>query len=311
MTPHVSIRNLSVRFPVREGQLRAVDGLDLELTRGERFGLVGESGSGKTMLALSLMGLLPPSARRTGSIRLDGRELTGLNSREMRRLRGRELAMVFEQPGAYLDPLFPVGRQIEEAVRAHAPSLNGEARQRMLELLRMVGMPDPQRQARQYPFELSGGMQQRAMIAIALASSPGLLLADEPTTALDPRVQVRILDLLDRLATHNGMTLLLITHNLAAVRRLCSRVAVMYAGQVVETGDMRQVLESPRHPYTRALCASLAGNRAAPIDGNPPSLADLPAGCRFHPRCPLAEPACAAQSPVLSDGVRCLKNHAA
>jgi len=236
--PYLAISALRVHFPGTCGLLRAVDGVDLSLDRGERFGLIGESGSGKTMVALSLMGLLPPSARREGSIRLAGRELVGLAPREMRRLRGRELAMIFEQPAAYLDPLFPIGRQIAEAACAHEPLPRREVRSRVLELLARVRMPEPKRRTRQYPFELSGGMQQRAMIAMALAGRPGLLLADEPTTALDPTVQAHILSLLDDSVREDGTTLVCITHDLTAVRRLCRRVAVMYAGQIVETGPI-------------------------------------------------------------------------
>jgi oligopeptide/dipeptide ABC transporter ATP-binding protein len=309
--PYLAISALRVHFPGTCGLLRAVDGVDLSLDRGERFGLIGESGSGKTMVALSLMGLLPPSARREGSIRLAGRELVGLAPREMRRLRGRELAMIFEQPAAYLDPLFPIGRQIAEAACAHEPLPRREVRSRVLELLARVRMPEPKRRTRQYPFELSGGMQQRAMIAMALAGRPGLLLADEPTTALDPTVQAHILSLLDDSVREDGTTLVCITHDLTAVRRLCRRVAVMYAGQIVETGPMHEVLGAPRHPYTRALCQSLSGRRLKPIAGNPPSLAALPDGCRFHPRCPHAAARCATVEPPLADGLRCHFGHAA
>ncbi len=307
---YLTVRDLRVHFSGRAGLIKAVDGCDLTLAHGERFGLIGESGSGKTMVALSLMGLLPGTARLSGSIRLGETELTTLDHHGMRRLRGRELAMIFEQPAAYLDPVFSIGRQIGEAIETSGSFSRAEVRRKVIELLHRVHMPEPEHRINAYPFQLSGGMQQRVMIAMALAGRPRLLLADEPTTALDPTVQAHILTLLDTCARESAMALVLITHDLSAVRRLCSRAAVMYAGRIVEEGRMEEVLDTPRHPYTQALTESLSGRSLRPIPGNPPSLADLPTGCCFHPRCPLATQRCTFEEPAIRAGVRCHFRHA-
>jgi len=307
------IEGLSVSFPGRRGadtgERNVVRGLDLELHRGELLGVVGESGCGKTMAALSVMGLLPPPGRVTaGRVLLAGEELTSLSEGEMRRRRGSRVAMVFQEPMSALNPVFTVGFQVAEAVRAHRDLSRAEAKSEAVELLRRVSLPDPGRRARAYPHELSGGQRQRVMIAIALAGGPEVLLADEPTTALDVTVQAEILELLDGLRRDLGLAVLLITHDLAVVGQTCDRVVVMYAGQAVEEAPAAALFEAPAHPYSQALLASLPRlGRPVPrgelpvIAGRVPEPGGLPPGCAFHPRCPQVMEVCPQRPPETYD----------
>ncbi len=283
---------------------RAVDGVSLEIGRGETVALVGESGCGKSVTALALARLIPspPAAIVGGSIHFEGRDVLAMSAADLCGLRGARIAYVFQEPGASLNPVFRVGWQIAEALRLHRPGQS--KREEVVRLLGLVGMSDPERVLRVYPHELSGGMQQRTMIAMALACHPALLVADEPTTALDVTIQAQIMSLLVSLRNELGMAMLLITHNLGLAAGAADRVYVMYAGRIVETGPTRQVLLNPRHPYTRGLLAavpSLAGTAAGlqGIPGSVPAADRLPSGCRFHPRCQLCEDICREREPEL------------
>jgi peptide/nickel transport system ATP-binding protein len=293
--PLLRIAGLRVEFPTEDGVVHAVDNIDYELHAGRTLGIVGESGSGKTVSALTLMGLHPPHARISGRVDFAGRELVTLGAEEMRALRGNELAMIFQDPLSSLHPLHRVGWQLVEALRAHRPLAKRAARERAAELLELVGIPDPRARMHAYPHELSGGQRQRVMIAMALANEPRLLIADEPTTALDVTVQAQILALLARLQRELGMAMLLVTHDLGVVAQVADEIAVMYAGRIVERGSTAQVLAAPSHPYTWGLLRSIprlegAAGELVPIAGRPPSLIDPPSGCHFHPRCPYALP---------------------
>jgi oligopeptide/dipeptide ABC transporter ATP-binding protein len=297
------IRNLTVEFGAGPGAVRAVENVSLDLRAGETLCLVGESGSGKTVTALSLARLLPsPPARYVGGeVRVLGMDVLRLGVRELRKVRGGVVAYVFQEPGASLNPVFRVGTQIAEAVRQHRPEAAGPGE--VVRLLKLVGIPAPERRARDFPHQLSGGMQQRAMLAMALASAPRLLVADEPTTALDVTIQAQVLELLRDLQARLGMSLLLITHNLGIVGEMAGRVAVMYAGQVVEEGPAKDVLARPHHPYTRGLLESVPrlgqqARRLSAIPGSVPRPGAYPGGCRYHPRCPRAQRACAAAPPA-------------
>lgn len=283
--------------------------VDISLKSGEVLGVVGESGSGKSMLALSIMGLLPrPITVRSGDILLQDRNLLQLPAQELRALRGKDMAMIFQEPMTSLNPVMRVGQQIGEVLRWHR-SMQGEAaRQEGIALLKRVEMPDPQRQIDAYPHELSGGMRQRVMIAIALAGRPKLLIADEPTTALDVTIQAQILELIRNIQRDDGMSVLLITHDLGVIAEMCDRVAVMYAGRVVEQGAVLDIFDRPAHPYTRGLLASRpkisAGSSwLSTIEGTVPAVGQMGTGCSFAPRCPLAGPACAQRPPLREVGV--------
>jgi oligopeptide/dipeptide ABC transporter ATP-binding protein len=275
-----------------------LSGVDLALGSGEVLGVVGESGSGKSMLALSIMGLLPqPIMVRSGQVHLQGQDLLALPPRQMRALRGKDVAMIFQEPMTSLNPVMRVGQQIGEVLRWHLSLQGDAARAEGIALLRRVEMPDPQRQIDAYPHELSGGMRQRVMIAMALAGRPRLLIADEPTTALDVTIQSQILNLLRKLQQDSGMSVLLITHDLGVIAEMCDRVAVMYAGRVVEQGAVLDIFDRPTHPYTRGLLASRPKISAgaqwlSTIDGTVPALGQMGPGCSFAPRCPLARTAC-------------------
>jgi oligopeptide/dipeptide ABC transporter ATP-binding protein len=291
-------------FGTGAGALRAIDGVSLTLGAGETVCLVGESGCGKSVTAQSIARLLPsPPAHYTGGeILLNGRDTLKMPPAELRAIRGGVVSYIFQEPGAALNPVFRIGAQIKESLKLHRPAhaRNDE----VIRLLKLVGIPAPEARARNYPFELSGGMQQRVMIAMALASEPQLLVADEPTTALDVTIQAQILDLLRELKQRLGMAILLITHNLGIVGDMADRVAVMYAGQIVEAGPAAELLRHPRHPYTRALINAvpkLSGHtaRLTAIPGQVPRLGDFPPGCRFAPRCPLAQPVCSQEIPPL------------
>lgn len=309
----LELRGLTVELPTAAGWIRPVNDVSLTLAAGEALALVGESGSGKTLLALALMGLLPPGARVSGEAQFAHSgaraNLPALTGEEMRRLRGREIAMIFQEPMTALNPVMRVGAQIEEAVRVHQPGLTrDEARHRMLAALTRAAVPEPEARARQYPHQLSGGLRQRAMIAMALASGLDdesglrLLIADEPTTALDVTVQKQILELLGRLQAELGMALLFITHDLGVAAQIAQRIAVMYAGRIVEEGPAEQVLRAPLHPYTQGLLRAaprLARRTLEPIPGTVPRLHALPPGCAFEPRCAMRREECAEAVPEL------------
>ncbi|WP_436700756.1 ABC transporter ATP-binding protein [Nocardioides sp. BYT-33-1] len=304
--PLLRVRDLVVEFRTAAGPLRAVDGVSLDVARGERLGIVGESGSGKSVLSRTAMGLLGrKDARITGEITFRGRDLLALGERERRELWGREIAMVFQDPLSSLHPITPVGEQIVETLRRDPAMDKARARARAVELLDMVGIPQAERRFRSRPHELSGGMRQRVMIAIAVANSPSLLFADEPTTALDVTVQARILELFDQLCRELSIGLVMVSHDLGVVAHHTDSVAVMYAGRIAEQGRVDDVLRTPRMRYTSALLAAIPriehGRRALPrpIGGLPPDLVDPPPGCRFAPRCPAAVAACADQVPAL------------
>jgi oligopeptide/dipeptide ABC transporter ATP-binding protein len=311
------VRDLVVEFPLARGTLRAVDGLSFDLRQGEALGLVGESGSGKTMALRALVGLLPRTARIAGgSIELAGEELVGAGEGRLRELRGKEVSMIFQEPMTALNPVMPVGEQIAESPHVRLGLGRRAARERALELMRRVGIPDPVRRYDAYAHELSGGMRQRVMIAIALSAGPRLILCDEPTTALDVTVQDQILRLLRALQEDLDVGLVFVSHDLAVVAQTCSRVAVMYAGQLVEDGTVESVFREPRHPYTLGLLRSVPDfdvvrETLSSIPGSPPDLASPPQGCRFHPRCPFVREDCvAAPVPLIHLGVerntRCL-----
>jgi peptide/nickel transport system ATP-binding protein/oligopeptide transport system ATP-binding protein len=297
----LSVRDLRVGFATEGGRLQAVGGVSFDLAAGEVLAIVGESGSGKSVTAQTILGLTrSPNARIEGSVRLGGRELIEASEGELQKVRGAEVAMVFQDPMTSLNPVYRVGDQIVEAIRAHRDDVGkDEARQQVVELLDSVGIPDAAQRARDYPHEFSGGMRQRAMIAMALAMAPEVLIADEPTTALDVTIQAQILRLLERLNRERGLATILITHDLGVVAEVADRVLVMYAGRVVEEGTLDQIFYDPQHPYTWGLLGSLTRidrprpHRLPQIGGAPPSLLDLPQGCAFQPRCPHAFDRCA------------------
>lgn len=300
----LEIRNLELEFRSDHQAVRAVDGVSFSIATGETLGLVGESGSGKSVTALSIGRLLrtPPAFYSGGEILLQGRDVLKASDLELRQLRGRGVSYVFQEPGASLNPVFRVGAQIKESLRLHRPEAATEAE--VVRLLQLVGIPAPRTRAKSYPHEMSGGMQQRVMIAMALAAEPKLLVADEPTTALDVTIQAQILALLREVQQRLGMSMLLITHNLGIVGQMADRVAVMYAGQIVELAPARELLRRPLHPYTRALMNAAPklgteGGRLANIPGSVPRPGAMPSGCRFHPRCAMARPECSVQHPEL------------
>ena len=304
--PLLQISDLTVTFVSRSGlALEAVRGLNLTLEDGELHGIVGESGSGKSVSMMAVMGLLPPTAQVSGSVRLRGEELIGRSQRYMRRIRGSRIGYVFQDPMTALNPLLTVGAQVGEAVTLHNPSMSrSAARERALALLSLVAIPSPESRLDQYPHEFSGGMRQRAGIAIAMANEPELLIADEPTTALDVTIQAQIMELLRRLREDKGIGLVLVSHDLGVVAGAASQVSIMYAGRVVERGGVDDVFASPRHPYTRGLLASLPKldervGRLTAIPGAPPAIHDRPSGCDFHPRCAHAAPRCRIEPPEL------------
>ena len=307
--PLLTVDRLSVSFRTDQGCVTAVDDLSLQLGAGETLGVVGESGCGKTVTSKAIMRLLPEPAGSIGPssrILFSGIDLARASEKTMRRIRGDRIAMIFQEPMTSLNPVFTVGWQIDEALKYHT-SLNRKARRtRAVEMLRLVEIPDPEQRVDEYPHQLSGGMRQRVMIAMALCCEPDILIADEPTTALDVTIQSQILRLMDRLKTASGTAILLITHDLGVVAQVCDRVLVMYAGQVVEGANVEEIFERPRHPYTKALLESIPrsghgahGTRLPTIDGMVPDLAELPSGCRFHDRCPYAEARCGQESPPL------------
>ncbi|MBB3129675.1 peptide/nickel transport system ATP-binding protein [Paenibacillus rhizosphaerae] len=309
MSTLLDIRELSVDFTTRKGTLQAIRDVTLSIEAGETVCLVGESGSGKTVASKAIMRLIDHENGRIsrGSLLLEGTDLAGLPEAELRRIRGKRMAMVFQEPMAAFDPVFTIGQQIQETILQHEKVSKREARERAVRLLKRVGIPEPELRLKQYPGELSGGMLQRAMIAMALSCGPDLLIADEPTTALDVTIQAQILRLLKELQAELGMSILLITHDLGIAAEIADRVVVMYAGEIVEEAPASELFHLPRHPYTRGLLRSVAtldtvrGTKLHSIEGSIPSLAALPQGCRFHPRCPFATERCMQEAPVLTE----------
>ena len=301
----LEVRNLQTHFPTRAGLVRAVDGVSFHLDRGELLGLVGESGCGKSMTALSVMRLIsPPGKIVNGEILFDGKDLLKLSDSEMRQMRGDDIAMIFQDPMTSLNPVFTVGEQIAEALRLHRKLSRNQARQATIEAMREVAIPDPARRVNDYPHQLSGGMRQRVMIAMALACNPKLLIADEPTTALDVTIQAQILELLDELRKQRELAVLLITHDLGVVAEVADRVAVMYTGRIVEESPVDELFARPKHPYTEGLLRSvpklssaelIKNERLETIEGVVPRPTDLPPGCHFAPRCRHRMPRCTAE----------------
>jgi peptide/nickel transport system ATP-binding protein/oligopeptide transport system ATP-binding protein len=306
MTDLLSIEGLRTTFHTANGEVAAVDGVDLSVAKGRTLGIVGESGCGKSILSLSIMRLVPPPGRiAAGRIRFDDKDLATLSPAAMRDIRGNRIAMIFQEPMTSLNPVFTVGDQIMEAMRAHdRAATNAALRTRAIDALARVRIPSPERRFDEYPHQQSGGMRQRVMIAMALACKPDLLIADEPTTALDVTVQAQILDLLRELQRETGMAIILITHDLGVVAEMADEVAVMYAGRVVERAPGAAIFDDPQHPYTLGLLGSIpkideTRDRLLAIEGAVPPPFDLPRGCRFHPRCVFADAACSAQDPPL------------
>ena len=308
----LQIRGLNIRFPSASGQVNAVRDISFEIDRGEVLGLVGESGSGKSVTSLAIMRLVTPQASVSGEILLgangaEPQNLLTLETESMRRLRGSRISMIFQEPMTALNPVMRVGEQIAETVRAHQAVSKKEAWSRAVEALKEVAIVDPEHRARDYPHQLSGGMRQRVMIAMAIVNRPELLIADEPTTALDVTIQAQILDLLGELRQRFGLTMLFISHDLAVVSKVADRVAVMYAGSLVELASRQEIFRNPAHPYTRGLLAAVPTLRTArdrplqTIEGSVPVLSSLPAGCSFEPRCPFRVPACAEALPPLTE----------
>jgi peptide/nickel transport system ATP-binding protein len=308
-TPLLEVRDLHTHFATEAGELRAVDGVSFEVRPGRTLGILGESGCGKSMTALSILRLVPPPGRVvSGEIRYRGEDLMRLSERAMRRVRGGEIAMIFQEPMTSLNPVFTIGSQIAEAIRLHQRVDRRATHARVIEALRLVEIPEPERRAASYPHELSGGMRQRAMIAMALACEPSLLIADEPTTALDVTIQAQILELLRGLRERLGMAMILITHDLGIIAEQADEVAVMYAGRIVEHAPVLDIFERPLHPYTAALMRSVgrlgAGRRLEALPGTVPSLLHLPSGCRFRDRCPMAIEECARVDPPFEEKER-------
>ena len=304
-SPLLEVRNLRVEFPTRRGTLLALDDISFDIAPGEILGVVGESGAGKSLTGAAIIGLLEPPGRiAAGEIRLAGRRIDNLPYEQMRAIRGRQIGAIFQDPLTSLNPLYTVGRQLVETILTHLPMNESQARERAVDLLRQTGIPAPEARIDQYPHQFSGGMRQRVVIALALAAEPRLIVADEPTTALDVSIQAQIIALLKRLAKDKGAAVMLVTHDMGVIAETCGRVAVMYAGRLVEIGPVAEVLDAPAHPYTRGLLdavPTLAGERERlpQIEGTMPAPDALPAGCAFHPRCPRRMARCSVERPPL------------
>ena len=304
--PILAVERLRVEFPTRRGTLVAVHDVGFEIARGEVLGVVGESGAGKSITGAAIIGLIDPPGRIAGGeIRLDGRRIDNLPPGQMRKVRGREIGAVFQDPLTSLNPLYTVGRQLVETIRTHLPLGESEARARAIALLEEVGIPAADRRIDHYPHQFSGGMRQRVVIALALAAQPKLIIADEPTTALDVSIQAQIIQLLKRLCRDHDAAVMLVTHDMGVIAETADRVAVMYAGRIVEVGPVADVIHRPRHPYTVGLMGSIPSigatvERLAQIDGTMPRLDAVPDGCAFHPRCPRAIDRCRAERPELA-----------
>ena len=301
----LEVKDLTVQFPTRRGALTAVDSISFSIAPGEVLGVVGESGAGKSITGLAVIGLLEPPGRiAAGEVRLEGRRIDSLRHEEMRRIRGRKIGVIFQDPLTSLNPLYTIGQQLEETILTHLPLNRNQARERALALLREVGIPAPEARYGAYPHHFSGGMRQRVVIALALAAEPRLLIADEPTTALDVSIQAQIIALIKRLAGERGAAVMLITHDMGVIAETAQRVAVMYAGRVVEIGPVRDVIHSPRHPYTVGLMGSIPKigirqERLLQIEGAMPRLNAIPPGCAFNPRCPRRFERCVIERPGL------------
>tara|TARA_B100000809_G_scaffold204601_1_gene206005 strand:- start:508 stop:1476 length:969 start_codon:yes stop_codon:yes gene_type:complete len=305
----LEVKDLRTYFNTRDGVVKAVDGVSYDIQEGETLGLVGESGCGKSVSALSILRLIasPPGRIVGGSVEFEGRDLMKLSDAEMRRVRGNDIAMVFQEPMTSLNPVLTIGRQLTEGLELHLKMSKGDARSRAAELLTMVGIADAAQQLKNYPHQFSGGMRQRVMIAMALSCNPKLLIADEPTTALDVTIQAQILELLQKLSAEMGTSVLIITHNLGVIARYANRVNVMYAGKIVEGATARELFTNPQHPYTKGLLKSVPRldqdrtKKLSTIEGSPPDLINLPQGCAFQPRCAYAVAECSVSVPPLTD----------
>jgi peptide/nickel transport system ATP-binding protein len=303
--PLLEVKDLVVEFPTRRGTLRALDHVAFTIAPGEILGVVGESGAGKSLTGAAIIGLLEPPGRIAGGeIRLRGERIDGLPADAMRRIRGKRIGAIFQDPLTSLNPLFTVGQQLVETLRAHLPLSEAEARERAIGLLAQTGIPAPEARFGQYPHQFSGGMRQRVVIALALAAEPELIVADEPTTALDVSIQAQVIALLRRLARERGTAVMLVTHDMGVIAETCDRVAVLYAGRVAEIGPVAEVIHRPAHPYTRGLMGSIPAmdedrDELLQIDGAMPRLNALPTGCAFHPRCPAASARCTQERPEL------------
>jgi len=313
--PLLQVKNLRVEFPTRRGVLTAVDDVSFEIREGEVLGVVGESGAGKSLTGGAIIGLLEPPGRIAGGeILLEGRRIDNLSYEQMRRIRGKRIGMVFQDPLTSLNPLYTVGRQLVETIRTHETMSEAKAKRRAVELLAEVGIPAPERRVDQYPHQFSGGMRQRVVIALALCANPRLVIADEPTTALDVSIQAQIINVLKRLCRDHGAAVMLITHDMGVIAETADRVAVMYAGRLAEIGPVRDVVKHAKHPYTHGLMGSIpvVGHdleRLTQIDGSMPRLTEIPPGCPFHPRCPKVFDRCSRERPeplrVGDSGVAC------
>ena len=307
MAKLLQVRDLATNFYTDDGVVKAVDGVSYDVEEGEILGIVGESGCGKTVSALSIMRLLadPPAKVVAGEVIFDGEDLLKLSGGAMRRIRGNRVAMIFQEPMSSLNPVLTVGRQLTETLELHLKMSPSRARERARELLEMVGIADSEQRLKDYPHQLSGGMSQRVMVAIAISCNPSLIIADEPTTALDVTIQAQILELMQSLSRELGTALIIITHNLGVIARYASRVLVMYAGKIIETGNSREIYHNPRHPYTLGLLNSVprldepTGVKLDPIEGLPPDLIDMPEGCSFAPRCRYVIDKCTQEAPPL------------
>lgn len=297
----LEVKDLHTSFFTEAGEVKAVNGISFDLEYGKVLGIVGESGSGKSVTAYSIMQILAPNGKIvSGSIKFDGQELIGMDKKSMREIRGKRISIIFQDPMTSLNPVYSIGHQLLEAIKLHTDYKGAAARERAVELLRLVNVNDPERRVKQYPYELSGGMRQRVMIAMALACEPDILIADEPTTALDVTIQAQILELMMSLQDEIGMSIIMITHDLGVVAQLCDEVVVMYAGEICEQGTADEIYYNPRHEYTKGLLnsiptASMAGKKLEPISGTPIDLLNLPAGCPFAPRCGEAMKICIRQ----------------
>ncbi len=309
-SPLLEVKNLRVEFPTRRGTLVALDDISFDIAPGEILGVVGESGAGKSLTGSAIIGLLDPPGRvASGEIRFDGRRIDNLPYEEMRKVRGRQIGAIFQDPLTSLNPLYTIGRQLVETIQTHLPVNAAEARQRAIRLLEETGIPAAEARIDQYPHQFSGGMRQRVVIALALAAEPRLIVADEPTTALDVSIQAQIISLLKRLCKDHGAAVMLVTHDMGVIAETCDRVAVMYAGRIAEIGPVHDVIHSPAHPYTVGLMGSIPAmdddrERLLQIDGSMPRLTAIPKGCAFNPRCPRVFERCRSERPELIDAGR-------
>lgn len=300
------IENLKTVISSKDGKLVPVDGVDITIPKGKTVGIVGESGCGKSMTAMSVMGLLPNTTHiEEGKILFQDMDLTKLNPKELRKITGDKISIIFQEPMTSLNPVIQVGKQVREAILLHEKVSKEEAKQRVIEIFRQVGIPEPERRYNAYPHQLSGGLRQRVMIGMAMVCNPDLLIADEPTTALDVTIEAQILHLMRQLQKDKGTSIMMITHNLGVVAEICDQVYVMYAGKVVETAEVHELFQNPKHPYTQGLLGALpkmdSRQRLNSIDGMVPTLKDMPTGCRFAPRCPMATQKCREEQPALVD----------